>query len=113
MLKLVKIGYTTSNGVSRRANILSTSEEDAINFLRKISKNKVSSIDDVGMDSDVHAYSDASLEYIKKKTPAATRTEDPQTVEPQKVFACPWCEKEFEKTSGLKIHIQKSHKKEE
>lgn len=113
MLKLIKIGYTTSSGVSRRANILSTSEEDAINFLRKVTKNNISTINDVGMDADVHAYSDESLAYIKKKTPEAAKTSNPQTVEPQKVYVCPWCEKEFEKTTGLKIHIQKSHKKEE
>lgn len=114
MLKLVKIGYTTSNGVSRKANILSTSEDDAIHFLRRISGNKISTINDIGMDADVHAYSDASLDYINKKTAAGSvDTKKAQAIEAQKVYVCPWCEKEFEKPTGLKIHIQKTHKKEE
>lgn len=114
MLKLVKIGYTTSNGVSRRANVLSTSEEDAINFLRRVTGNKISTINDVGMDSDVHAYSDASLDYINKKTGATVASDEKQEpVETQKMYVCPWCDKEFEKPASIKAHITKSHKKED
>lgn len=114
MLKVTKIGYTLTNGTTRKANVLSTSDEDAINFLRRVTKNGITTINDVGMDSEVHAYTDDALEYIKKRTSATTTPTETETpMEAQKVYMCPWCDKSFEKPASIKAHITKSHKKEE
>ena len=118
MLKLAKISYTTGKGVTRRVNILSTSEDDALRFLRSIEKNGISTINDLGMDSDVHAYTDAAVNHLKTRiekiygNQKTTETKDASIPEIKRTYICPWCEKEFEKTTGLKIHIKKAHKDE-
>lgn len=114
MLKVTRIGYTMTNGSDRKANILSTSDEDAIRFLRRITKNKINTINDVGMDAEIHAYTDDALSYIQKKTsPATTQEATAPKMETNKVYMCPWCDKEFEKAASMKAHITKTHKKEE
>lgn len=113
MLKVTRIGYTLKNGTTRSANVLSTSDEDAIRFLRKVTKNQITTVNDVGMDSEVHAYTDDALAYIRKKTNVAVPEQAEVQESTQKVYMCPWCDREFEKSTGLKIHIQRTHKKEE
>ncbi|MFW6030389.1 MAG: C2H2-type zinc finger protein [Halanaerobiales bacterium] len=117
MLKVAKIGYTMKNGTSRRANVIGLSEQDAVQFLRRLTNNNISSIDDLGMDTDVHGYTDAAIEYLQKKIGKTTSEDKPQEgeqlAEPQKMYICPWCDREFEKSTGLKVHIQRTHQKKE
>lgn len=113
MLKVAKIGYTMKNGTTRKANILGTSEQDAVQFLRRLTNNNISSIDDLGMDSDVHGYTDAAVEYLQKRINKNVSKDTPQETEPQKMYICPWCDREFEKATGLKVHIQRTHQKKE
>lgn len=67
MLKVVTIEFEQKDAGERKASILCTSNDDAINFLKKITNNGVNRVSNFGMDVEVHGFSDAALEYIDKK----------------------------------------------
>jgi len=113
MLKVARIGYTMKNGSTRKASIIGTSEKDAVQFLRRITNDNISSIDDLGMDTEVHGYTDAAVDYLQKKLGKLASNNTPQQTEITKNYICPWCEREFDKPTGLKVHIQRTHQKKE
>lgn len=112
MLKTTSIEYEMQGGMSKKAVILGLSEQDAIQFLRKITGNKVSRINNIGFDTTIHGITDEALAYINKKTNTQNREDSKETIEAQEsqpVYACPWCDKTFEKASSLKAHMNRAH----
>jgi len=112
MLKTTSIDYEMQGGMNKKAVILGLSEQDAIQFLRKITGNKISRINNIGFDTTIHGITDEALAYINKKSNAQNQEDSKKTVEsqePQVTYICPWCDKTFEKASSLKAHMNRAH----
>lgn len=109
-LKITSIDYELDKKINKKAVILAIGEGDAIKFLRKVTGNKVTRIDNIGYDMDVHAITDDAMEYIakhgnfKQQSPGDSKEE-----ETTEVYKCPWCDKPFGTAQGLKLHLNKAH----
>jgi len=113
MLKTTSIDYEMKGGLNKKAVILGLSEQDAVQFLQKITGNKVARINNIGFDMDIHGITDEALAYISKKSNKQNEVEATENMENQQSmevqYICPWCDKNFEKASSLKAHMNKMH----
>ncbi len=113
MLKLLNLEYEHKTKGVKKANIVCTSQEDAIKYLVRVTKNQVTKINNIGMDFDIHGYSDDSITYITKKLGFSkdqkntTESSDSSTLEGE--YKCPWCEKSYGSAQALKVHMSKAH----
>ena len=127
MLKIVTLEFENKNKETRRATFLCNDTKDAIEFVKKIGGGKINNI---GVGSTVHGYTDFAISYLIKKIgidkpkdqkeETVVQSDNTKTIdnENQKTetiikHICPWCEKEFEKPNGLKMHIIRMHQKNE
>lgn len=109
MLKFFTMEYEHADAGTKKVNLVCESQDDAIYFMRNLTKNKMKSITNLGNISDIHAYTDNAIDYISKKLGYSKTTEEGNAVEPKSGYLCPWCEKSFEKASVLKAHMNRSH----
>jgi len=121
MLTLIQIEFSyrdSKNKGNRKANVVCTSKQNAIDFLRLGGDAQMINI---GNEYTIHAYTDEALQYIFDKLNIKVsenelpeiQTLESDLPEAKDSYICPWCEKSFEKPQGLKVHIQRMHIKKE
>lgn len=126
MLTLIQLEFSyrdSKNKENRKANVVCTSKQNAIDFLRLGGDAQMINI---GNEYTIHAYTDEALQYIFDKLnikvvedelpeiqTSGELPEENELPEAKDGYVCPWCEKSFEKPQGLKVHIQRMHIKKE
>ncbi len=109
-IRLNTIEYTTKDGTSWRANVLSEGIQESIDLLRVL----------VGKDFDrMHSTDsgnrvDQVTQYVKDlmTVEVIKEVEKPHKCKCKKDvdgFVCPWCDKSFKNLKNLKSHIIKFH----
>jgi len=114
MLQLVEIEFELKKGGMRKANVIGKDNEDVYKYIMGFESS--SKINNIGFQREIHAYTDYAIDYLKGKLeiedPKTTETEIPnmqmETTQGNR-YICPWCERDFEKALGLKMHIKKTH----
>jgi len=121
MLKSIQIDYEAKEKdktVSRRAVVVCKSETDGVKFLAKfIGQKNFQRVNALSYEKDIHAISDGAIDYLFTKSEYVKKLLDSNIDKNSETnsilkYTCPWCDKEFDKAVGCKVHIQKVHKKD-
>lgn len=111
-----EVSYSLVNGGNYRACVVAHDKKSAVEFLGK--RVKVNKIDSISIESRVDAISDSVLRLaIERSSEFAhllldTSTEAPEVEKediPVQKYICPWCDKEFGSSQGVKQHLTKVH----